>query len=149
MTIRAGEQALAVPGVTFGDGASALWFYKVTCPVCQMAAPKIDVIDRAFPGLVVGVGQDPLEELSAFGAEHGTGIRTVPDVEPYEVSDAYGIEVVPTLVLVGSDGVVGDVVQSWDRVGYNRAGGWLAELAGVEPVVVSDASDGLPAFRPG
>jgi hypothetical protein len=44
---------------------------------------------------------------------------------------------------------VADAVVSWDRTGYNRASARLASLLGVEPVSVSDSSDGLPPFRPG
>jgi len=144
-----GELAPAVPGVDFGAGASVLWFFKVTCPVCQMGAPKIELVDRAFPGIVTGIGQDPGSDLTAFGKEHGTGIRAVPDVEPYPVSNAYGIEVVPTLVVVGGDGIVADVVESWTRDGYNRAAETIAKLVGSETVVISEPSDGLPPFRPG
>ncbi|HLB62418.1 MAG TPA: hypothetical protein VJN50_06785 [Actinomycetota bacterium] len=147
--IAVGEHAPPVAGVDFVAGPSVLWFFKVTCPVCQMSAPKIEVVDRAFPGLVTGIGQDAAGDIAAFGAEHGTGIRALPDVDPYPVSNAFGIEVVPTLVVVDSGGAVADVVESWSRDGYNRAAVTIAELTGSGPVVVSQASDGLPPFRPG
>jgi thiol-disulfide isomerase/thioredoxin len=148
-TIEVGESAPLVPSVTFEEGPVLLAFYKVTCPVCQMAAPKIDVIERAYPGRVVGVGQDPPEDLASFGRRFGMGIRSVADLPPYDVSNAYGIEVVPTLALVDPSGKVVDRVLSWDRDGYNRVAARLAELIEAEPVTVSDPSDGLPPFRPG
>lgn len=144
-----GAPAPPVHGVTFVDGPTAVAFYKVTCPVCQMAAPKIDALGRAYPGRVVGVGQDPNGELERFGREFGMAVPAVPDLPPYDVSNAFGIETVPTVVLVGADGTVVDMVVSWDRDGYNRVSARLAELAGAEPVVVSEPSDGLPPFRPG
>jgi hypothetical protein len=76
-------------------------------------------------------------------------VSALPDPPPYDMSNAYGIETVPTLVVIDSAGDVADAVISWDRAGFNRASARLAELLGVEPVVVSDSSDGLPAFRPG
>lgn len=144
-----GAPAPPVHGVTFVDGPTAVGFYKVTCPVCQMAAPKIEALGRAYPGRVVGVGQDPNGELERFGREFGMAVPAVPDLPPYDVSNAFGIETVPTVVLVGGDGTVVDTVVSWDRDGYNRVSARLAELAGAEPVVVSEPSDGLPPFRPG
>jgi thiol-disulfide isomerase/thioredoxin len=147
--IEAGKTAPPVPGVTFGDGPVALVFYKVTCPVCQMAAPKVEALAMAYAGHVVGIGQDPTPDLERFKREYGMGVPGTPDLPPYEVSNAYGIETVPTLVLVDGDGSVVDTVASWDRDGYNRASERLATLLGAEPVVVSDPSDGLPAFRPG
>jgi len=148
-TIEIGTVAPRVPGIEFGDGPVALVFFKVTCPVCGMAAPKIDLLGRAYAERVVGIGQDPPEALEAFGREFGMGVRTITDAPPYDLSNAYGIEVVPTLVLVGPDGTVADTVVSWDRDGYNRIAGRLAEPTGAAPVVVSEEGDGLPAFRPG
>ncbi|HVH52849.1 MAG TPA: redoxin domain-containing protein [Actinomycetota bacterium] len=147
--IGVGEAAPPVPGVTFADGPVALVFYKVTCPVCQMAAPKVDVMAAAYPGRVVGVGQDPPDALDRFGREFGMDVPAVPDLPPYDASNAYGIESVPTLFVIDRTGAVADAVVSWDRAGYNRASGRLAELLGVEPAMVSDSSDGLPPFRPG
>jgi thiol-disulfide isomerase/thioredoxin len=146
--IAIGDEAPAIPGVEFEAGPTALVFYKVTCPVCQMAAPKVAALEDAYPGHVLGLGQDPEEALAAFDAEHGFGAPSIADLAPYEASDAYGIEAVPTLILV-ADGAVHDVVQSWDREGYNRVAGELAELTGLPRVEPSDARDGLPAFRPG
>jgi thiol-disulfide isomerase/thioredoxin len=148
-TIEVGQAAPPLPGVAFGDGALAVVFYKVTCPVCQMAAPKVDVMARAYPGRVVGVGQDPPDALERFGREFGMDVPALPDLPPYDASNAYGIESVPTLFVIDAAGTVADAVVSWDRSGYNRASARLAELLGVEPVTVSESSDGLPPFRPG
>ena len=131
------------------QGPHALVFYKVTCPTCQMAAPAIDGFDRAYPGRIRGVGQDPAAKLSSFAREFGMGFRSVPDTSPYEASSAYGIEHVPTLVVIDAEGRVADVVESWDREGYNRASVTLASLLGVTPAAISVEGDGLPAFRPG
>jgi hypothetical protein len=76
-------------------------------------------------------------------------VPAVPDLPPYDVSNAYGIEAVPTLFVIDGAGQVADAVVSWDRAGYNRASARLAQLLGVEPAMVSDSSDGLPPFRPG
>ncbi len=147
--IEVGEIAPPVPGVSFEDGPFALLFYKVTCPVCQMAAPKVDGLERAYPGRLVAVGQDPAEKLEAFGREFAMDVPAKPDLPPYEVSNAYRIEVVPTLVLVGKDAVVLESVGAWDREGYNRVSARLAGLIGAEPVAISTPDDGLPAFKPG
>jgi thiol-disulfide isomerase/thioredoxin len=146
--IGTGATAPPIPGVDLRDGPRALWFYKVTCPVCQMAAPVAERLHQAFPRTVVGVGQDPLPRLEAFGSEFGASFHTVPDLPPYAVSEDFGIEVVPTLVVV-ADGKVADIVESWDRDGYNRAFRVLASLTGREAAAVSEESDGLPVFRPG
>jgi hypothetical protein len=53
------------------------------------------------------------------------------------------------MFLVDADGRIDDVVQSWDREGYNRVSARLAELTGAGFVEISNESDGLPAFKPG
>jgi thiol-disulfide isomerase/thioredoxin len=147
--IAPGADAPPIDGVEFGSRPTAVFFYKVTCPVCQMVAPKAQALEDAYPRSVVGVGEDPPGALERFGQEYGMALGSVPDDPPFPASDAYGIEAVPTLFLVGPDGVVDDVVQSWDREGYNRISARLADLRDAPYVQISDEADGLPAFRPG
>jgi hypothetical protein len=143
-----GAAAPPVPGLDLEDGSRILFFYKVTCPVCQMAAPTAERIHEAIPGRIAGIGQDPPERLEAFERTYGLTLTTTPDLPPYPVSEAYGIRVVPTLVLVDR-GTVADVVESWDRDGWNRAVKELSERAGDPFRPVSEPADGLPSFRPG
>lgn len=147
--IAVGEVAPRIPGVTFGDGPVGLFFYKVTCPTCVMAAPATSGFERAYPGRVVGVGQDPTDALERFSDEHGLSLRSVSDLAPYDVSNAYGIESVPTLVLVGEDGRVAESIGAWDREGFNRVSERIALALGVPVATISTADDGLPAFKPG
>jgi peroxiredoxin len=148
MTISVGSVAPPVTGV-FADLPHALVFYKVACPTCQMAAPALDRFERGYPGRMIGVGQDPIGTLERFSDTYGMTFPSLPDETPYEASNAYGIEHVPTVVIVDGEGRVADVVESWDRDGYNRASRTLAELLGADAAVISELSDGLPEFRPG
>jgi thiol-disulfide isomerase/thioredoxin len=145
--IAPGDAAPPIEGVD-GHGGHALVFYKVTCPVCQMAAPKVQALADAFPDRVTPVGQDPPERLSAFAAEYGLNVPPVVDLPPYDASEAYGVRTVPTVFLV-NDGTVVDTVEGWDRAGINRVAERLAGLTGTEYRPVSEAGDGLPPFRPG
>jgi peroxiredoxin len=142
------SEAPAIPNVQLNGEPRLLWFYKVTCPVCQLAAPVAQKLSEAFPGRVVGVGQDPDDRLRGFAAQFGTTFDVVSDPAPYTASVDYGLETVPTLVLV-QDGRVADVVESWDRDGYNRIAARLADLTAAPAITVSDTGDGLPSFRPG
>ena len=144
-----GDVAPAIPGLDFGDGPRGLFFYKVTCPTCKLAAPKMRAFEDAFPGRVIGVGQDPAEDLLRFTREHAMEIRSVVDAPPYPLSDAYEVVSVPTLFLVGSDGRLIDMIGAWDRIGFNRVAARIAELTGAEAVEVSSLGDGLPDFKPG
>jgi hypothetical protein len=108
----------------------------------------MDAFERAFPGAVIGIGQDPERELQRFTETYDLGIASIEDAPPYPTSDAFGIVSVPTLFLV-ADGIVVDTVGAWEREGFNRVAAALAERLGTEPVLVSTPDDGRPGFKPG
>jgi thiol-disulfide isomerase/thioredoxin len=143
-----GAPAPPIPGIDLKDGPVAVFFYKVTCPTCQMAAPVAERLSRAHPERLVGVAQDPPERVEAFAREYGTTFHSVTDTEPYEASNAYGIRTVPTLFVIENHAVV-DTVESWDRDGWNRVAAYLGTATGSPAEPVSTQGDGLPPFRPG
>jgi hypothetical protein len=147
--LEVGRTAPPVPGVSFDDGPRGLFFYKVTCSTSQLAAPKMRAFEDAFPGRVIGIGQDPDAALARFTTEYDMGIASIRDAPPYPVSDAYEIVSVPTLFLIGQDGTVLESVGAWDRDGFNRVAARIADLTGGTPVTISSPDDGLPDFKPG
>ena len=140
--LQPGSPAEPIPGIRVEDGRRAVVFYKVTCPTCQLAAVPMERIYRAEPEAFTAVGQDPPDRLEEFGRTFRTTFPPVADTPPYPLSDAYGIRTVPTLFVL-EEGRVADVVESWDRDGWNLA---ATRLTGSS---VSEEGDGLPPFRPG
>jgi hypothetical protein len=149
MAIAVGTPAPAVNGDPVADGPKALIFFKVTCGTTQLATPAMERLGRAYPGRVVGIGQDPPAELDAFARTYGLTLPLVPDLDPYPASDGYSIVSAPTAVLVDSERRVADVAESWDRAAWNRLSATLADLLDADPVAVSEPGDGLPEFKPG
>ena len=152
MLVRPGQRAPSftlpemVSGQPVGDpwtaGRVVLAFFKVTCPTCQMAAPKVRALaDAGVP--VTAIGQDPPPKLAAYADRYGQAVPTLSEPPPYRVADAFGVTAVPTLFVVSEEGVVEDKVGGWDRDGWNR----VAASFGTGPV--SKPGDGLPPFRPG
>ena len=144
-----GEVAPPIPAVDFSDGPFGLYFYKVTCPTCQVSAPKMRAFEEAYPGRVIGIGQDAETSLARFSKDYDMGIGSVEDAPPYRVSDAYAIVSVPTLYLVGADGRILESVGAWDRGGFNGVSARLAELMSTPAALISVPGDGLPDFKPG
>jgi hypothetical protein len=114
-----------------------------------MAAPPASSFQRAYPGRIQGIGQDPEEKLAEFDRTYGLGFPSVADIPPYDLSNAYGIRTVPTTFLVDTGSSIHDVVESWDRDGLNRLSKELASMLGTDVTTISEPSDGLPPFRPG
>jgi peroxiredoxin len=104
---------------------------------------------RSAPQSFAAVVQDPPERAEDFNAAYGTTFSPVPDTEPYDLSNAFGVRTVPTVFVIDEGGRVEDVAESWDREGWNRATRRLAELTGLDIPPVSEEGDGLPPFRPG
>jgi peroxiredoxin len=148
MAIDVGSPAAPVAGVDL-TGPRVLVFYKVTCGVTKMATPAIGRLARAYPGRVVGVGQDPQPQLDEFAAAYSLDFPQVPDPEPYRASDAYGILSAPTAILVDARDQVAAVAESWDREAWNGLAATLAGLTGSPAVAVSEPQDGLPDYKPG
>jgi peroxiredoxin len=145
--LKPGAEAPDVPGVD-REGARVLFFYKVTCPTCQISAPVAARFHEQLGERFVGIGQDPREKLDQFAEELGATFTAVSDQPPYPLSNAYGIRTVPT-VFVLDDAKVVDVVESWDRDGWNRVAAKAGELVGASAEALSWEGDGLPPFRPG
>jgi peroxiredoxin len=129
-------------GDPWAEGTAVVAFFKVTCPVCQMVAPKVTALGEGG-ARILAIGQDPPAALVRYAGEHGQRVPTVSEAAPYGVSSAYGVSSVPSLFVIEPGGVVADAVAGWDR---DR---WNAVAASVGAPAVSVEGDGLPVFRPG
>ena len=151
--LQAGDKApsFTLPAVDDGrpvtdpwrDGPTVLSFFKVSCPVCKMVAPMLTRMVDAGVRVVV-VGQDPPDAIKVFSENEGLNVPAVAEAAPYEVSESFGLEAVPTIFLVGEDGGIQEAIPGWNRDTWNA----LAATAGMsEPLSTPD--DGLRPFRPG
>ncbi len=151
--LQAGDKApsFTLPAVDDGvevtdpwtEGATVLSFFKASCPVCKMVAPMLTKMVDAGVRVVV-VGQDPPDTIKAFAEKEGQNVLSLTEPAPYEVSESYGLEAVPTIFLIGQDGEIRQAIPGWNRDTWNG----LAASAGMtEPLSTPD--DGLRPFRPG
>ena len=161
MTIAVGTPAPAF-SLPAGDGTArslaelgapaVLAFFKTTCPTCQLSFPVFGELERRFRGraTVAAVSQDPMAQATQWLADLGFDGEVLNDsYGRYEVSRAYDVRTVPTLVLVGPGGEVERVAEGWTRDGVNAVAARLGELTGGSTNPVSTPGDGLPPFKPG
>jgi peroxiredoxin len=126
------------------SGPILVAFYKVSCPVCQMAMPFLERIHRGASLPIFAISQNDAEDTREFNAEFGITVPTLMDSEEsgFPASNAYGISHVPTMYLIGADGKIQRVIESWNRQEIET----VASSVGVR---VIQPTDNVPAFRAG
>lgn len=125
------------------EGTTLVAFFKASCPVCKMVAPMLTKL--AEGGVrVVAVGEDPPEALTRYNEAEGQRVPTLTQPAPYAVSAAYGLEAVPSIFLIDTDGEIKEAMAGWNRDTWNAL---AAGLGVADPLSTPD--DGLRPFRPG
>ena len=89
-------------------GPVALAFFKVSCPVCQLTLPYLQRLHESSGGKlqIVGVSQDDPSATTRFNREFGVAFPTLIDRSGYPVSNAFGIQSVPSLFVIEPAGTV-------------------------------------------
>jgi len=131
--------------------ATLLFFFKHDCATCDLTAPLVERVHQALSGSglrVLGVSQDDAALTAGFAERHGLSFPRALDAELL-VSEEYGFDAVPALVL--ADGDAG-VLASFE--GFGRADlTVLVELAagrcGVPAPAIEREGESLPESRPG
>jgi peroxiredoxin len=132
-------------------GPVALVFYKASCPTCQLTFPYLQTIHSSlsadFGNKLWGISQDEIAETTEFVHQFGIQFPILLDEHPYPVSTAYGVEFVPTVIIVGSDGMIQHSDYGFSKSTLSR----VAALGGENavPLTLFPPNDGLPERRPG
>jgi len=128
-------------------------FFKVSCPVCQMAFPYIERLFEAYGKsgklTFVGVSQDDAQDTQDFNEEFGITLPVLIDERDYPVSNAYGLTNVPTVFLISPPGEIERSIVSWSKPDMEDLNEKLAEISGVKPAALFRAEESVPEFRPG
>jgi peroxiredoxin len=105
----------------FAQGPALLAFFKISCPVCQLAFPFLERIHQAGAQAgapqVYGISQNDAKGTRDFAKRYGTTFPMLLDSEEsgFPVSNAYGISSVPTMFLIERDGSIGQVIVGWRK----------------------------------
>ena len=141
--------------LAFGDrsdhAATLLFFLKHDCATCELTAPVVERIARALSasGLdIVAISQSSGADTAAFAARHGLSFTTVLDGE-LDVSDAYGFDAVPALVLVGSDAEVLSTMEGWSKAEFLGLAALAADRCETALPAIEPSGETLPEQRPG
>ena len=134
-------------------GLVVLAFYKSSCPTSQFTLPYFQKIyaeiGAASTTKLWGVSQDDPNETKKFIKEYGLTFDVLIDEHPYHVSSAYGLEYVPTMFIVGRDGIILLSDSGFTKPSLMAVSKVVAEGASRPPIELFTLNDGLPASRPG
>jgi peroxiredoxin len=135
-------------------GPVVLAFFKVNCPVCQLAFPYLERIFKAYSKsgrfTLVGVSQNNAAETTAFNREYGVTFPVLLDEkDTYPVSSAYGLTNVPTVFVVSPQGGIETTTVGWSKPEMSELNRKLAELSNAGPVQLFVSGDKAPDFKPG
>ena len=135
-----------------GNGAVALSFFKVSCPVCQFTFPFLERLFQRYGGdgvTFLSVSQDNASASRDFGREYGVTFPILLDDSRYTVSNAYGLTMVPTVFLIEPDGKVKVSSMGFVKADLESIAGSLADRQKIAHSPVFLSNESIPAVKPG
>jgi peroxiredoxin len=128
-------------------------FFKVSCPVCQLAFPYLERIFAAYgngKAQMIGVSQNDAAESAAFARQFGVNFPVaLEEIGKYAASRAYGLTNVPTWFWISAEGKVELASIGWDKKDMERLNQQYAAAAGKPKVDLFKAGENIPDYKPG
>lgn len=132
-------------------GPVLLAFFKISCPVCQLAMPYAERLFQVAKGkkvTVIGVSQDDQKATAAFIKQYGLTLPVaLDDLKTYGVSNAYGLTNVPTFFLINSSGDIDIALVGWYREEIDRI--YQSIMAESRPAPFFLANENVPELKYG
>jgi peroxiredoxin len=135
-------------------GRVLLAFFKIGCPVCQFTFPFLERLYQRYknPNLsIVGISQNGPEKTVAFNKEYGITFPVLldPEEKRYLVSNAYGLTMVPTTILVDTDGAVLVSSMGFVKADLESIANQLVERTKASQAPLFLPTESVPANKPG
>jgi peroxiredoxin len=129
-------------------------FYKVSCPVCQLAFPYLERIFKAYEKsgkfTFVGVSQDNAADTKTFNRQFGVTFPVLLDpAGKYPASNAYKLTNVPTVFLISREGEIEFSTVSWSKADMEQLSRRLANISDMPADQIFKAGEKVPEFKPG
>ena len=128
-------------------------FFKISCPVCQYALPFYERIYKAYGKqklTIVGVSQNEKSDTAEFNKRYGITFPVLlDDTKKFPVSNAYGLNTVPTAFWIAQDGEIEISSVSWVRQEFEEIVRKAAETTSSMPTPVFQPTEQIADFRAG
>lgn len=110
-----------------------LIFFRARCEACRALMAHLKNFQKHYGDAdieILAVGQDGRLATAAFAEEIGWSGRVLIDHPELEASRAYGLELLPAAVLVGTDMVVRATAEASTLAGFERLAASVASEVG-------------------
>jgi peroxiredoxin len=127
-------------------------FFKISCPVCQFAAPFLERLYKRYAGngvTFLGISQDNAAATKKFLQQYGVTFPVALDEDDYPVSNAYGLTNVPTMFLIDTDATVKVLSIGFEKQAFENIAAALAERRKIAPAALFRSDESIPAHKPG
>ena len=134
-------------------GGGVLVFFKTDCATSALVLPRLGPLARALAleeRLFLAVAQDDPATARDFAREHGIDFAIATEGDPYGTSRDFGIETVPTLLVVDGAGVIAERLEGFVKSEYLGLGPAVEQaLALGDAPEILERHDELPGVKPG
>ena len=131
------------------QGPVLLVFFKISCPVCQLAMPYAERLFQSTKRkniTVIGISQDDQKSTAAFMKQYSLTLPVaLDDTKTYLVSNAYGLTNVPTFFLVNPSGEIDITLVGWSREEIERI--YTAVASESQPSPFFHADERVPELK--
>jgi peroxiredoxin len=127
-------------------------FFKISCPVCQFTFPFLERLFKTYganAATFLAISQDDALDTREFCVEYGITFPALLDDEAYTASNLYGLTNVPSVFLIGADGIVKVASIGFDKIKLEAISSTLAEITKRPSAALFRAGEVIPSFKPG
>jgi peroxiredoxin len=127
-------------------------FFKISCPVCQFTFPFLERLFKSYGENVatfLAISQDDALDTREFCQEFGITFPALLDDERYTVSNLYGLTNVPSVFLIGTDGIVKSASIGFDKATLEMIASEFAAIAKRPVAALFRVGEIVPSFKPG
>jgi peroxiredoxin len=127
-------------------------FFKISCPVCQFTFPFLERLFKSYANSTatfLAVSQDDALDTREFCQEYGVTFPAPLDDERYTASNLYGLTNVPSVFLIGTDGIVKAASIGFDKANLEKISAQLATATKRTPTALFRPGEVVPALKPG
>lgn len=128
-------------------------FFKISCPVCQLAMPFLERIYQAVKATdvsIIGVSQNSAKDTQFFMRQYGVTFPiALDDPKDYAASNAYGLTNVPSIFYIGQDGTIEISCVGWSKNDVEEIARRISERQKLAPIPLIRPGENVPAFQAG